>query len=83
MLIGAVLLIGVTPTRDRDQLEVGLIWAFAGAASALTFTGPSDSCFASSPQTDVVIGAMAGGLVWPCFVVLRRLLDHLLQSAAS
>ncbi len=83
ILIATVLLVGVTPTREREELEVGLIWAFAGAGSALAFTGPADSCLSTSPQADLVIGAIMGIIIWPCFVVLRRGLDHLLQHDAK
>lgn len=81
-VIAAVLLIGVTPTPDREIPEVGLIWVFAGAGSALAFTGPVDSCLVS-PQSDVMLGAAGGTIAWPCFVVLRRMLDHLLPGDAS
>ena len=81
--IAFVLLVGVTPTSDRHVLEVGLVWVFAGAGSALAFTGPGDTCLSTSAQADVMIGAITGAFAWPCFVITRRMLDALLPSPAS
>src|SRR5690606_34871137 len=76
-LIAAALLVGVTPPRHRRALEVGTIWVFAGAASALAFTEPTLSHLDTS-SLEVVVGAIIGVIAWPCFVVVHRFVDKVL-----
>ena len=82
-LVAVVLLLG--PVRDgrRSTREVGLIWVFAGAASAVAFLEPRDGHFLTSPLMPVTTAAVAGALASGIFSGLFRLLRRVAVTEVS